>query len=165
MNIPEELIYNIIDYSEKDLLIKLRLSNKNINKYVCQNKFWYRLYINSFDNKIFNIKNQFWKDNYLSLSKVNKAYFKLLRILSQKKILNKSEKLDYSYLDQIIWIQNDKILMKERNKYRIKTLVNNHIKLGYFIAIINLINYDELYISVYFVNNSENYGILYKIDF
>jgi hypothetical protein len=165
MNIPEELIYNIIDYSEKILLIKLRLSNKNIDKYVCQNKFWYRHYINTFDNKIFNIKNQLWKDNYLSLSKVSKAHFKLLRILSQTKIFNKSNKLDYSYFNQISWIQNDKILMKDRKKYRIKTVVNNHITLGYFIAIINLINYDELYISVYFVNNSENYGILYKIDF
>ena len=97
---------------------------------------------------------------------ISKDRFKLLRKIAVTKLETQTE-LDtesiYSNLENIKWIKCDKDYIRNLYKIKIRTIVNNHIDYGYFITSMYLTNYDELYFSVYFVNNSANYDIFYKI--
>lgn len=163
MNLSNDIIFYIIDYSDKKEILKWNQVSKSINKYTNSNKFWFKIYDDYFNNYKFDLINQNWKRNFICISKLSKINFKILRKISLTQIDNVKTNIIYSTINEIQWITNDKPFIRNLNKIKIKTVVHNHCIYGYFITSIYLINYDELYLSVYFVNNSQSYDIFYKI--
>ena len=68
---------------------------------------------------------------------------------------------EYSSLNNINFLNAIK-LIRNLNKKKIKTEVWVHRYYGYSIISTYLINYDEIYFSIYFVNNSDSYDLFYK---
>ena len=164
MELSEDLLFYIIDYFDKEYLLKINTLSRNINKYTNKNKFWYKFYLKSFSQYLFNSSNTIWKTNYLNVSILISNYYKLIRkiMLIQPEQINYYKK--YSNLNNINFLKCDKALIRNLDKKKIKTEVWVHRYYGYSIVSTYLTNYDELYFSIYFVNNSESYDLFYKID-
>ena len=166
MYLSEDIIFCIIDYLNRKELVTFSVVSKSISNYSKKNKFWLKFFDETFNDYKFSEENQNWRNNFISMSKLSKDRFKLLRKIAVTKLETQTE-LDtesiYSNLENIKWIKCDKDYIRNLYKIKIRTIVNNHIDYGYFITSMYLTNYDELYFSVYFVNNCANYDIFYKI--
>lgn len=163
MYLSEDILFCIIDYLDRHDLIIFNCLSKSINEYTNKNKFWYRFYLEKFNSYLFETDNQNWKLNFISVSKLSSLFFKILRKISISEIDFVQNNIKYSNLNKIYWNNLDKKSLNNMLKVKVRTIVNNHKKYGYFITSIFLIDYDKIYYSVYFVNNSESYDIFYNI--
>ena len=165
MNLPEDIIYYIVNFLEKQELLKLNITSKNIYKYTNQNKFWYNFYKKTFNQYIFETNKQKWKKNFISISKLSKIYFKIIKKIGTDSFENTNNEIIYSNSKDIYWINYLKDDVNQLKKNKIKVVVHNNFKYGYCIITTYIINYDQLYFSVYFVKNSQTYSIFYRLDF
>ena len=148
MELSEDLLFYIIDFFDKEYLLKISILSKNINKYTNMNKFWYNFYLKSFSQYVFNDSNTIWKKNYFTVSILTLNYSKLLRKIMLNKPDERSKFKEYSSLNNINFLKCDRTLIRNLNKKKIKTEVWVHRYYGYSIISTYLINYDEIYFSI-----------------
>lgn len=160
MYLSNDIICYLINFLNKNDNLKFNILSKHFNNYTNSNIFWKKFYKQEFGNYLFDVENQNWKKNFIEISKLSHIHFKILKVISQTKINIEYNTKEYSSLDKIKWIKNKE--NKNKLKLKIRTVVHNHKEYGYFITSIYLINYNELYLSVYFVNNSKSIFIYYK---
>ena len=165
MNIPEEIFLLIIDYFDFKNLVKSSILSKKIYNYSTRSIMWSQYYKNHYNKYIFDNNTSNYRSKLINIIKLKKIYKKILKNISKDNIVNLNKTIIFSNFKELKWLNNNKHLIEKKNLRKVKTEVRCHKYRGYFISTVYFINYDQIYFSNYFVNNSECFDIIYKLDY
>mgnify|MGYP001204554292 CR=1 FL=1 len=165
MNIPDEIFILILNYLDYKNFLKFTTLSKNIFNYSLSSDIWSYYYKTNFRNYNFNENTSNYRVKIIKFNKTKKIYKKLLKKISINDIKDPNSNLIFSNTKELNWLNNNKHLILKERLRKVRTQVRCHKFKGYFISTVYFINYDKIYFSNYFVNSSQCFDILYKLDY